>query len=188
MKIKTLLNLGILLLIISCGCPDDGTDNFMLSEFENGIIPFQLATSVNFIDENTTQFSGSYSEKQTIVQDIDSGNDEECFATNIETQFIILSIPNENLSLEITLGKTRGNRTTFTIEDIPNVFAIDECFGIVENLEQKLTNVTVDGFQFNSVYEFKPCSENSTITRIIYSRENGIEFIKMSDDSYLKLN
>lgn len=185
---KKLTIIGILVLTMSCGCPDDGTDNFMLNEFENGIIPFQSTTSVNFTDENSNQISGSYSEKETIIQDIDSGNDEECFATNIETQFIILTIPNENLSLEITLGKSRGNRTTFTIENIPDLFVIDECLGIVENIEQKLTNIIIEGFEFNSVYEFKSCSENSSIERIIFSRQNGIEFIKMNNNRYLKLN
>ncbi|MCL6220469.1 hypothetical protein [Zunongwangia pacifica] len=82
------------------------------------MIPSQSTTSVSYVDENTNQLLGSSSEKQTIVQDIDSGNDEESFATNVETQFIILSIYNKNLTIEITLGKSRGDQTTFTIENI----------------------------------------------------------------------
>lgn len=188
MRIKTFLTFGIIIFITSCGCADDGTNNFMLSEFENEIIPFQSATSVRFKNENTEQFIGTYSEKQTKIRDIDSGNDEECFATNIETQFIVLTIPDKNLTIEITLSKSRGNQTTFTIEKIPELFVVDDCFGIIENIEEKLKNVNIQGFEFNGVYDFKTCSDNSEIERIIYSRQNGIEFIDFNNNSYLKLN
>ena len=188
MRIQIVFRLGILILLTSCGCPDDAENNFTLNEFENGIIPFETTTEVDFEDENSVQFVGTYSDKQTEIKDIDSGNDEECFATNIETQFIVLTIPDKSINLEISLGKTRGNRTTFTIENMPELFVIDECLGIVENVEEKLTDVSVQNFTFNSIFDFNPCSENSEIERILYSRNNGVEFIEFSNGSYLRLN
>jgi hypothetical protein len=185
---KKLLALGILLIITSCGCQDDGTDNFLLSEFENGIIPFQSTTSVLFIDENNDQFMGSYSEKQSEIIDLDIGDDESCSSTNIETQFIVLSIPDKSLNLEITLGKVRGNRTTFTIENIPEILSVENCSGLIENIEGKLTDVNIQGFEFNMIYDFNACEISDEIKRIIYSRNNGIEFIEFNNDSYLRLN
>lgn len=188
MRTTIFFALGILSLMSSCGCPDDQTNTFLLNEFENRIIPFQTITTLSFTDENLNEFDGSYSEKLTEIKDIDSGNDEECYATNIETQFIVLTIPDKNLRLEISLRKSRNDRTTFSIENIPGLFVIEECSTLVENIQEKLIDVDIRNFSYASVFEFKACDDNSDINRILYSLENGIEFIEFDDDTYLRLN
>ena len=58
-----------------------------------------------------------------------------------------------------------------------------------QDLELELMDTTVNGFDYTNVYKFEPCDHdeiNLVIVQIIYSIENGIEFIEYEDGTYLR--
>ncbi|WP_435654782.1 hypothetical protein, partial [Cellulophaga baltica] len=55
-------------------------------------------------------------------------------------------------------------------------------------LEAQATTYSKHDFDFENVYVFQDCTENSSIENIVFSVTRGLEFIAFTDGRYLKLN
>ncbi|OWW25047.1 hypothetical protein B4Q04_10895 [Zobellia sp. OII3] len=183
---------SFILLLIVTGCSNcDGDENNLLSDEEKGLIPFSVDTSINFANDASETVIGNYSQKESEITNLDSGNDGDCSATNVEREFTTLELSGLEVGFNIVVRKGRNNELFFLIsqsDDNNERFAVDDCDGIVDDLDNFLQDISAKGFEFTDVYVFNSCTENSIVQRVLYSSTNGVEFIEFSDGSYLKLD
>lgn len=184
MKLYKIILLAFLAILSSCGCRDDNTENYTLNSFENQIIP-ENARQVTFVNQNGEIISANYSQRVDETKDIDSSNDEECYATYVQKQNSILSL-GEDVQFLLTIGKNRRNGTLFYLYNGSSSYGVQNCDSEII-LENQLQFITIQGFTYQNVFVLNNCGEGSPISTIIYSLENAIEFIAFSDGTYLKL-
>ncbi|MDO6517774.1 hypothetical protein [Zobellia uliginosa] len=182
---------SLILVLIVTGCDKcDGDKNNLLSDKEKGLIPFSADTSVNFTNNTSETVIGNYSQKENEITNLDSGNDGDCSATNVEREYATLELSGLELGFNIVVRKGRSNELIFVLsqsDDNNARFAVDDCDGIVGDLNNSLRNISAQGFEFTDVFVLNSCTENSMVQRVLYSSTNGIEFIEFSDGDYLML-
>ena len=181
MNLRELFFLLTLTMLSGCGCTDDVTLNYQLTEFEKSLIPFNTDTEVEFITDSQVVVKGLNTAKKTEVMDLNFSDDESCMSTLIEIQENELKFENIEKQFSYRVAKNFGNTSSIGASDGIISYGAEETS--TENLEERLTNISTDGFEFNSVIILKSI-DNSTF--IICKANKGIEFIKNSDGSYLK--
>lgn len=178
MKIKTLTGIVCLVLFYGCGCSDE-TINLELNEFESSAMSMTAENNIPFINSNQELLSGRTTDKSIEYRNL--SNDDGCT--------VLLAESHENKLIFETLGKTyttyiekrNDNKSNIVISDDTGFYGIENLN--TENLEEKLSDFTSDGFEFNNVFVLNSGSHSGFI---IYSPSYGIVFIKNDDSSFLK--
>ena len=180
------------LAIISGCCKDELVASYKLNPFEKTLIPYNSLQDLEFIDEDGNIFIANSQPKESIL-DLDRAGPESCELTEFEVETSSLKFQTKNILIELELVANydtyfvlinTGTMPTKTYEQFDLA-----CEGLFNTpIEERLTNLTINSFEFQNVLEFQNCSESSQIEMIIYSLVNGIEFIKFRDGTWLKLN
>lgn len=187
--IKKLCCISLIYLFVSgCGCRDDGFESYELTEFERGIIPFVTEQSVEYRDQSNNLFSGFNSAKIEENQGLNNSDDESCMLIVVETQRHLLRLMDYEDEFVTYIGKNASNDTTFNVIVNRIHYSTLDCDNQVQSIETPTTDYSSDGFTFEDVYVLEFCNPDSPLSNIVYSLENGIEFIKYEDGNYLKLS
>ncbi|SEC56938.1 hypothetical protein SAMN05192540_3500 [Maribacter dokdonensis] len=181
MNLRNLLFLLALTMISGCGCTDDVTLDYQLTDFEKSLIPFDSDTEVEFITDGQVIIKALNTEKTIEIMDLNFSDDESCMSTLIEIHENELIFENEGKQFGYRVAKNHGNSSNIGATDGIISYCAEET--TTENLEERLTNISTDGFEFNNVIVLNSI-DNSTF--IVCKANRGIEFIKNSDVSYLK--
>lgn len=173
-------------LIVSCGCNDDGFESFELNTFEKIVIPFENETLVEFSDTNAEIITAVISKKTEQNYNLNSSDDESCFTSLVERNECTYKFDNSDKLYYITIEKRKFNYTDFYIYSNSQEYYTTQGLE-TENIEEELTNITIDGFDFNQIFYLISNNSETEFESIVYSAENGIEFIKYRNGNYLKL-
>lgn len=191
---KIIIVLFIMLFFLGCGCKEE-TVRYFLNTYEKSIIPYNEIKLVEYKDENGEIITASASKKEILEVNLNSSDDEGCFNNIIESQSFDLIFNNSNKVLYVKIAKSYNNKTTFDISETDTLQQNMSGLYIINNLdtedlEQKLTNVSIDGFQYNSVFvlEVNPNNNESEFETIVFSAQEGIVHLKKRAGGYFKLN
>ena len=186
MKLKLLL-VFTSFLIISCGCNDDGFESFELNVFERTVIPFETQTTKEFIDNSSQLINSTISEKTIEDINLNASDDESCFTSLVERNQSSYQFDNSEKIYYVTVEKRKFNYTEFYIySDEQEYYTIQDLE--TENLELELTDIIIDGFEFSEIFHLTSNNQDTEFETIIYSAQNGIEYLKYRNGNYLKLN
>lgn len=187
MKLRLILSLFISFMITSCGCNDDGFESFELNSFEKNVIPFDNNTNIEFIDNNSQTTDAIISEKVTDSFDLNSSDDESCFTSLVEYSECKYEFGNSDKIYYVRIAKRKFNYTDFFIySDSQEYYTIQDLE--TENLELELTDISIDGFDYTQVFHLTSNNPETEFESIIYSTQNGIEFIKYRNGNHIRIN
>ena len=159
---KVFLILLFATLITSGCCRDEIVDSYRLNQFEKTLIPYNTYEELKFINEEENIVIINSQPKTTSISS-DRYGPESCRLFETEATSTYLYIPN----LELRLA----------------------CVGLFDrDIEERFTDISIGEFNFQNIVVFQDCQGYSPITQIIYSIENGVEFIEFSNGKWLKLN
>ena len=179
-------------------CEKDDTRIFrQLSEFERTIIPFEEKETVEFVNELSEIVTANVTARNFRTSYSPTRNWPVYELEYVDNTYIFESIEEEFF---FHISKTPDDNTLFNIyfltemDDLIGAIDIQGCEKIeIQDLELYLIDTTVNGFDYTNVFKFEPCDDDETddeinlvITQIIYSVENGIEFIEYEDGTYLR--
>ena len=181
MNLRNLLFFITLTILSGCGCTDDVILDYQLTDFEKSLIPFDSDTEVEFITDAQVIIKALNTAKTIEVMDLNFSDDESCMSTLIEIQENELRFENGGRQFGYRVAKNFGNTSNIGATDGIISYGVEETN--TESLEERLTNISTDGFEFNNVIVLNSI-DNSTF--IVCKANRGIEFIKNSDGSYLK--
>lgn len=180
-----------ILLVYSCGCKDEIVESFRLSEFEKTLIPYTSHEEISYIDDEGAIFIANSQPKESIIDTRRAGPDS-CMLTEYEEETNLLNFQSKDILIELRLTASNSRRFSITTrsDNSNNNGRFDlACTGLFDvSIEERLTDVSINQFDFQNVFVFQNCSETSGIERIIYSNSNGIEYIEFTDGKWLKLN
>lgn len=185
----------ILFLIISGCCKDEIVQSNKLNEFEKSLIPYISYQELTFIDNEGNTFIANSQPKEIII-DTDREGPESCRLTEYEEETNFLNFPSKDILLKLELRANYGTYFSLTVasesdnNNNNNNGRFDlACEGLFNlSIEERLTDLSINQFDFQNILVFQNCSESTEIEQIIYSTINGIEFIEFSDGKWLKLN
>lgn len=190
MKKLVILSLTFLL-CFNCS-DDDDVVVYQLNDFEKSIIPFDEMTEMQFVNQDLETFTATNTQRlEGIVTSTSyDSNVSKSESVSNEINFI---------DLELNLFNLVRKSSDITVFSITNLEVVGEAFPnscfLVDNtndinLEDALTDITIQGFEYNSVFSFENCDYfegiDNPVTSIIYSVERGIEFIEFLDGTYLR--
>lgn len=191
---KITIVLFSMLFFVGCGCKEE-TVRYSLNSFEKSAIPYNETKLLEYKDATGDIIVATAFNKEVLEMNLNSSDDEGCFNNIVESQSFDLSFNNSNKILYIKIAKSYNNRTTLDIsetdtlqKDMLGIYTIKNLD--TQDLQQKLTNVSIDGFQYNSVFvlEVNPNNNESEFEKIIFSAQEGIVHLKKRAGGYLKLN
>jgi len=190
---KIYLILFSILTFISCE-EDDSSIIRPLSDFERTIIPFEEEETVEFANELLEIITANVTAKDFGTSYAHRTRDGQVFELEYVTNIFTFESSEEEFMVQISRAYS-ADYTEFsislnTMDDTIGVIGIQGCEYIgSQDLELELMDTTVNGFGYTNVYKFEPCDHdeiNLVIVQIIYSIENGIEFIEYEDGTYLR--
>ncbi len=176
--------------IFSGCCRDEIVDSYRLGQFEKTLIPYNNNDQLKFKNEEENIVIINSQPKVTNIT-TDRYGPDSCRLFETETTKTNLYIPSMGLRLDIVLSAF--SNTFFTISTLNQDSSLNAsfelaCIGLFDrSIEERFTNISIAQFNFQNVLVFKDCQGYSPIDQIIYSIENGIEFIQFSDGKWLKL-
>lgn len=180
----------ILFLIISGCCKDEIVESYRLNEFEKSLIPYTSYQELTFIDDEGNTFIANSQPKESLI-DTGRAGPESCRLTEYEKETTILNFQSKGLFIKLEL--TADYFTHFSLEITSNNSANNglfdlACEGLFNlSIQERVTDTSINQFDFQNVLIFQNCSESTEIKRIIYSTINGIEFIEFNNGKWLKL-
>ncbi|QXP56602.1 hypothetical protein H0I25_02065 [Cellulophaga sp. HaHa_2_95] len=182
----------ILFFLISGCCKDVIENTYTLNDFDKAIIPYTTSQELLFTDNNDVEVLALSTPR---ISTIDARRDgpDSCRITEIEEVSSTLTFSVIDLTLDIIvtadLDRAFGINTLTSMDtSYVNSFQLS-CEAIVDMpLEAQVTTYSKNDFDFDNVYVFQDCTENSSIENIVFSVTRGLEFIPFTDGRYLKLN
>lgn len=177
--------------IFSGCCKDEIVNSYRLGQFEKTLIPYNTNNQLKFNDEEGNVVIFNSQPKVTNIT-VDRYGPESCRLFETETTKTHLYIPSLELRLDIILSSF--SNTLFTIRTLNQDSSLNAsfelaCIGLTDrNIEERFIDISIAQFDFQNVLVFQDCQGYSQIDQIIYSIENGIEFIQFSDGKWLKLD
>jgi hypothetical protein len=176
-----------LLTLIGC-CKPENLYESELTEYEKSLIPYESYSSIDFVDNLGNPISARTQLKELKLNA--HQNEEECDYETFEYLSLIVRINYNDLILDINIGSFKDNVSLNiqTITPHPRASYSLTCFGDHSRpIENKLTDVSIFGFEYQDVFVFEDCNQGSEISRIIYSPKRGIELIEFESGAYIKL-
>ena len=181
----------ILFFIISGCCNDEIVESFRLNEFEKSLIPYDSYNELTFIDNDGNTFIANSQAKESII-DTSRPGPESCQLTEYEYETNFLDFQSKDILIKLELSSLYDTSFSLSLtsdnSDNNGVFYLS-CEGLFNlSIEERLTDISINQFDFQNVLIFQNCSESTEIERIVYSNINGIEFIEYNNGKWLKLS
>lgn len=188
---NNLLLIFLCLILVGCVCKDEIIASYKLNDFERTLIPYTSFQDIKYIDAEGTVYFGHSQPLLRTTESYKSGP-ESCGRTEFEQITNFLSFYGKDFILSLELA--RREQTFFEItsfsDEKPKLRGgfILACTGLFnKEIKERLTDINTAGFHFENVLVFQNCRSSSLIDTILYSKANGVEFIKFHDDTWLKL-
>ncbi|WP_282116992.1 hypothetical protein [Cellulophaga baltica] len=182
----------ILIFLISGCCKDVIENTYTLNDYDKAIIPYTTSQELLFTDNNGVEVLALSTPKISTVEARRDGPDS-CRITEIEEVSSTLTFSAIDLTLDIIV--TAAIDRAFGINTLTSMdtyyqsrfqLSCDATFDMP--LEAQATTYSKHDFNFENVFVFQDCTENSSIENIVFSVTRGLEFIAFTDGRYLKLN
>ncbi|WP_165750429.1 hypothetical protein [Cellulophaga sp. Z1A5H] len=188
-----LYQLSFILFFLISGCCKDVIENtYTLNDYDKAIIPYTTSQEQLFTDNNGVEVLALSTPR---ISTIDARRDgpDSCRITEIEEVRSTLTFSAIDLTLDISVtadvDRPFGINTLTSMDTYYQSSFQLSCQAIVDMpLEAQVTTYSKNDFDFENVYVFQDCSENSSIENIVFSVTKGVEFIAFTDGGYLKLN
>lgn len=180
----------VFLLIFSGCCKDEIVKIYRLNNFEKSLIPYNSYQELSFIDDEGNMIIANAQPKESIIETRRPGP-ESCQLTEYEKEKSSLNFPFNDIVIRLDLES--GSSTHFTlIASSENTFNNGNfeiaCEGLFNfSIQERLTDVSINEFDFQNVLIFQDCRESTEILQIVYSSINGVEFIEFKDGKWFKL-
>lgn len=187
MKLKQLVVYGFAWFAISCGCTDDSFVSYSLNTFEQDVIPFTSMQTATYTTESMQTVTATITAKTVQEVNLRASDDESCATELVAQQWCSYQFSNSDLLYTVEVSKDSGNYTSLTIRTTAYEYyylANQE----IDNLEEALTTVTIDGYTFSDVFYLTNHNPDTTLEAIVYSSQNGIEYMKYRNGTALRIN
>ena len=189
---KNITYLLIILFSITGCCRDQIVASYKLSENDKNLIPFEQDSTLSYISQQDISFSAKAQQRKLEIIEERIGADS-CDLWAIDELKSSIFINTFELEFEFMLS--RGFQEDQLILSMKRLFknGTHQDYQIVNSEGSNFfnpdlfTNIEINGFHFNDVLIFNT-QLTSSINRVIYSPENGIEYIDFDDGRYLKLD
>lgn len=187
--LKSFSLLFILIFSVGC-CRDEVIAEHMLTEEEKSLIPYEESHTLTYRDSYGSDFSAFVGEKETIIITERTGP-ESCNSITFESLESKFYLQVFDYDFRIIVQESFFETTTFEIKwymeelDVYKTFSLN-CAGDSVLDENLFKDISLNEFHFQDVLVLKPCLQ-SHINKIVYSAENGIEYIEFNDGRFVKL-
>jgi hypothetical protein len=189
MKCAKVVSLIFPVFVLSSCCESEITDTYSLTDYEKSLITVTEYIDIQYVDQNNSYWYASTQPKEHVIYN-ESAGAESCKYTQNERLWTFLNFVSKSFAIQIELVADHG--TTFSLCEYGiNAPSSGDCFGLDCNgpylpIEERVTDISIQGFDFTNIFVFENCTKKSSIKRILYSTENGIEFIEYANGDYLK--
>lgn len=188
---KTLFCIIIIFSILGC-CRDQIVSSYKIAENQKYLIPFEQDSTLSYISQQVISFSANAKQKKLEIVEERTGPDScSLWAFDVLKSSIFINM--FELKFEFILSRGFGDDELIlsmkrlfqngTYQD----YQIENSNGRNYFSDALFTDIEINGFLFNKVLIFKT-PLMSSINQIIYSPENGIEYVDFDDGRYLKLD
>lgn len=181
----------LLFLVINGCCKDEIVETKTLDEFEKSLISYNSLQELNFIDDQGNTFIATSQPKESMFDTRRSGP-ESCRLFEYERETSSLNFQSQDILIRIELNNESFTEFFLTVtreQSLLNEKFGLECEGLFNlTIQERLTGLMVNQFDFQNILVFQNCSESAEIVKIIYSPTNGIEFIEFNNGKWLKLD
>jgi hypothetical protein len=152
------------------------------------IISYSGGENYTFVNENGESINAVSTPVERIT-DTERPGPESCNLSEYHVLKSRLHFDTLNFAIGIEISSLYG--TQIQLLDLKygeyafKRFYLDRDNGEFLSIEEYLTNISILGFVFENVLVFRDYENNSEFHRIIFSPQNGIEFIEYDNGSYL---
>jgi len=188
---KSVFCLLIIFSIMGC-CRDQIVSTYKIPVDQQYLIPFEQDAGLTYISQQNIAFSANAKQKKIEILEERSGPDScNLWVFDVLKSSIFINI--FELKFEFILsGGFNDDELILSMKRLfksgsHQDYRIVNANGQNHFSEDLFTEIEINGFTFNNVLIFKT-SLLSEINQVIYSAENGIEYIDFDDGRYLKLN
>ncbi len=192
---KPIYYLCFCLIVISC-CKKEKIDSLKIPEDKAYLIPFKENKTLTYISEQNAFFQANAKQKNIEVIE-EFINPDDCGYWTFERLKSSIFINTFEFNFEFVLATNSiENELTLTVKlllkDDTNQYN-EQDFQLVNCDKDNyfnndlFTDIEINGFVFKKVLIFKSCYQ-SFINQIIYSPQNGIEYIDFVSGRFLKLH
>lgn len=170
----------LLVFIISCTCNEEEVGRNMITNSNLEYCTSQ-ANSFTFYNNNSEIFTANFSGKKLFLQR-SNVNPESC-------NYTVNQYAEEDINIGNYNGKIRIDNTAIGITIENGQFSNELVLGINSHtIDDNLQDISINGFNFEDVLVIENNGRATpfNITKIIYSKTNGIEFILFEDGTWYK--
>jgi len=163
--------------------------SYIFTSFERNIIPYSGAENYTFVDENGESIT-AVSTPVKLITDTERPGPESCELSQYQELKSRLRFESLNFDIAIEINSIYQTHMQLFDQrygeyDIRRLH-LEREYGEFPFLEESLRNLSIAGFDFENVLVFNDNNDHSELHRIIYSPQNGIEFIEYDNGSYLR--
>ena len=177
--------------LISGCCVNKKETAFKIPEEKKQLVPFSQDTSLRYISQQNEYFRASAKQRRTsIIKDKPGPDSCDTWAFDVVSSSVFIYIFELNFEIQLSRGFVEDELRLSILQTWSDgnkqEFQIGNCEELTFVSADLFKDVEINGFSFNNVLVFKSCY-SSSIDQLIYSAENGIEYVQFSDNRYLKL-
>ncbi len=180
--------LMILVIFLAGCCKDEIVGRDPLSDYEKELIPYKGYIEIEYLNEDG-EIIIAQSIPTKLESDIWRPGPESCSLREYQKSYSYLIFSSQDFTLKLEVNKLLYGEFTIQIGRGESYFFSQGCRIILDQpIEQRITNISLAGYDFTNVLVLENCSADSEIDKIIYSSENGIEYLEFSNGSFFKIN
>lgn len=186
---KIIISFILLCCLVSC-CQDEIVTSYEISEDTKDIIPFNQDRTLIYVSQQDITFTASAKQKKLEINTERLGAEScDLIANEILTSSVFIST--FEFGFKFILEKDWFDRLNFHVERYwkdggSQIFKTDCDQSSFYNADS-FTDIVINGYSFSNVLIVDNCQADSGIDRIIFSPENGIEYVDFNDGRFLKL-
>ncbi len=185
--IKFLISIIIVQHLSSC-CESELTNSYSLTDSQKSLIPITKYNELQYLDNHGFYYIAT-TQPREIVGYTRSPGAESCKYSTHERMWTYLNFLSKGFVVRIELDASYD--TNFELYKLNEGAPFGDLFDLSCTwdsipLEERMKDTTIMGINFKNVFVFKDCSNGSSINQILYSPENGIEFIEYKNGDFLK--
>lgn len=185
---KIIPSLFLILSFISC-CQDEIIAVYKIPENAKSRIPLNQNSSLTYVSEQNISYSASAKQKAMSVKTERNGQ-HSCDLTGYEILKSSIFINKFEFGFEFILEKNLTDDLLFYVKryyDQGGQIYTTDCDQLNYDPDAPFTDIEINGFSFTNILILKSCDTNGYIKQIIFSPENGIEYIDFESGRFLKL-
>lgn len=179
---KKILYFITVLSILSCQCNHDESGRYLIDDSDKAYL-INYMSDIKYVDQNGVEIIANFWDPRFQLEQSDVGMNACSYDTT------------EYGNQEINVGNYNG---TISLHHYPYLqIMLEDGFSqnylkimnqIDINLDHSLQNIAINGMEFQNVLVLENTNKHGawSINKILYSKENGIEFILFADDTWYK--